>query len=381
MSYPFTILIKPAGPDCNISCKYCFYCRKSDYFNGQTHRMSPDTQKLLIKQYLELNLPQSSFAFQGGEPTLMGLDFYRRHIELQNKYSSPNQAITNSLQTNAILIDDSWAAFLAQNNFLIGISIDGPAKFHDHFRVDHAGQPTHAKVMQAIECCKQHKVDFNTLTLLNNINAEHPEELFSFLSSLGTEYLQFIPCVEISDNFNTNYQPTIESPVTSFSVQPEQYGRFLCKIFDLWKMSDPAKLHIRTFDSIMMSHIHGTHAECTFMPKCADYVVVEHNGDVFCCDFFVDDDTYLGNIHETHINDLANSPQKREFNRKKRSRLANKCKLCRHFDSCRGGCPKDRIASGALNQPSYLCQGYQLFFDHALAELREIASRIAIANS
>ena len=376
MSYPFTLLIKPSGPDCNIQCRYCFYCRKDNYFGNNKHRMSSETQELLTKQYLELNLPQSTFAFQGGEPTLIGLDFYRRQIELQHKYGNANQNIIYTLQTNGILIDNLWANFLAEHNFLLGISIDGPAVYHDHFRIDHAGNGTHAKVLQGIECCKNNGVDYNLLTLLNRKNTANPDELFDFLTSLGTEYLQFIPCVEKAKDFSSEFHSKPEDITTDFSVLPEQYGHFMCRIFDRWKQIGPDKIHVRLFDSMMMKFTQGIQAECTFSSKCADYVVVEHNGDVFCCDFFVEDEAYLGNIHETHINELANSPEKREFNRRKR-KLATKCKVCRHLEVCRGGCPKDRLADGECTNPSYLCEGYKIFFDHALAELQEIAIKMS----
>ena len=338
--------------------------------------MNSETQELLIKQYLELNLSESSFAFQGGEPTLMGLDYYSKHIELQKKYGSEGQKITNSFQTNGILVDDEWAEFLSKNNFLVGISIDGPAEYHDNFRVDHSGAGTHAKVLKAIEFFRHKGVDYNLLTLVNKLNADHPDKVFNFLTGLGTRYLQFIACVEKSDDFESEPGLGKSSIATDFSVGPEQYGRFLCRIFDLWKEYGPSKLHIRIFDSIMMNLVQGRHAECTFMPKCADYVVVEHNGDVFSCDFFVEDEGYLGNIHETHINDLANSSAKRKFNRQKR-KLAGKCRVCRYLEVCRGGCPKDRRVSGGIDKPSYLCEGYQIFFDYALAELREIAYSLA----
>ncbi len=379
MSYPFTLLIKPTGPDCNITCKYCFYCRKSAYYGNKQHRMSPETQDLLTRQYLELNLPQSSFAFQGGEPTLMGLEFYQKQVELQKKYGNANQIIINSLQTNAILIDDLWASFFAKNDFLLGISIDGPEKYHDHFRVDHAGSGTHAKVINGIECCKANGVEYNLLTLLNSYNADNPDEIFDFLIEQGTDYLQFIPCIEKNEDFEEEFHSRANKAITNFSVSPEQYGRFMCRIFDRWKEYGPSKLHIRLFDSIMMKFTQGVQAECTFSPKCADYVVVEHNGDVFCCDFFVDDESHLGNIHKKHINDLANSTQKREFNRRKR-KLAPKCNVCRHLEMCRGGCPKDRLAAGGYNYPSYLCEGYKIFFDYALAELQEIAYKISSGN-
>lgn len=368
MARPFTLLIKPAGPDCNIACQYCFYACKTDLFGGGVHRMSDAVQEQLVKSYLRLDFIQNSFAWQGGEPTLMGLDFYRRLVALQKQYSKSGQAVANALQTNGILLDDDWCAFLGEYNFLTGVSLDGPKEFHDHYRKDRAGGGTFDRVMQGVENCRKHRAEFNILVLLNNVNVEHPDELYDFFSALDIRFLQFVPCVERdADN------PEKAAP---FSITPEQYGRFMCRIFDRWLAEGVRRRSIRLFDSILSFLLGRPHTECTFARQCNDYIVIEHNGDAFCCDFYVTGQTRLGNIMETPIEQLAAGDIKRAFSRRKTD-IDNKCLVCRYLDICRGGCPKDRaMLTGTHKAPSYFCEGYKLFFDHALPQLTGIAQKI-----
>jgi len=368
MPRPFTLLIKPAGPDCNLACDYCFYTCKQDFFGGSTHRMSSQIQQKLVKSYLECRFEQSSFAWQGGEPTLMGLDFYKRLVDLQKKYASPKQVIVNTLQTNGVLLDDDWAKFLAENRFLTGISLDGPKEFHDYYRKDKGGKGTFDRVIAGIDACGRNKAEYNILVLLNNINIQHPDELFDFFTGLGVEFLQFVPCVEQSKEAMNKPAP--------YSITPQQYGLFLNRIFDRWLDYGVRRLSIRLFDSILSCLIGRPPTECTFGRRCADYIVVEHNGDAFCCDFYVTSETRLGNIMEAQIDVLADSEIKRNFNRKK-AEIDNKCLVCRYLDICRGGCPKDRaMLSGTHKVPSYFCEGYKMFFDHALPHLRAMAKNI-----
>ncbi len=368
MARPFTLLIKPAGPDCNIACQYCFYACKAELFGGKSHRMSDAVQEHLVKSYLGLRFEQNSFAWQGGEPTLMGLDFYKRLVELQSQYGESGQVVTNALQTNGILIDAEWAKFLAEYKFLTGISLDGPKAYHDHYRVDRAGKGTFDRVMAGIENCRDHGAEFNILVLLNNINVQHPDELFDFFTGLDVGYLQFVPCVEKSVD-----DPHAAAP---FSITPEEYGRFMSRIFDRWLDYGVRNLSVRLFDSVLNFLLGGPHTECTFARRCNDYIVVEHTGDAFCCDFYVTGETKLGNIMEVPIEQLAASQVKREFARKK-TQIDHKCLVCRHLDICRGGCPKDRaMLTGIHKVPSYFCEGYKMFFDHALPRLRAIAQNI-----
>jgi uncharacterized protein len=335
--------------------------------------MSEEVLEKLVKDYMQLSFPMAGFAWQGGEPTLMGLDFYKKTVELQKKYGSPGQEVGNSLQTNAILLNDEWCRFLHENKFLVGVSIDGPKEFHDYYRLDHSGSGTFDKVMRAIEKCKQHKVEFNTLTLLNAKNIEHPDEVFDFLIGLGTRFVQFIPCVELQIGTNK---------ITDFSITPQQYGEFLCRLFDRWYEYGTQKLSIRDFDSFLSYFVTGRHSICTFDKQCSQYIVIEHDGNAFCCDFFVEPKWKLGNIFETPIEKLAASKIKRTFAKAKKN-ICNKCLVCRHLAICRGGCMKDRAPFDKDNfgKESYFCEGYKLFFDYALPKFTQIAADINAASA
>jgi uncharacterized protein len=361
---PFTLLIKPSGSDCNVDCTYCFYkCRAPQVGTGR-QRMSDEVLERLVKDYLGLRFQMSGFAWQGGEPTLMGLDFYKRLVELQKKYGVAGQEVGNSLQTNALLLNDAaWGRFLHENKFLVGVSIDGPKDLHDHYRLDLGGHGTWDRVMRAIDCCKEHRVEFNTLTLVNRLTADHPDGVFDFLIELGVRYLQFIPCVEVDPQ---------TGQIAEFSVTPRQYADFQRRIFDRWVAFGPEKLSIRDFDSVLSYCISGHHSICTFDRQCSQYIVVEHSGDVFPCDFFVEPKWRLGNILETPIEQLAASARKKTFARQKQS-LSSKCLVCRHLAVCRGGCMKDRVPSCA--RESYFCESYRQFFDYALPRFLQVAAQ------
>ena len=362
---PFTLLIKPSGSDCNLDCKYCFYKDRAPEAGQGRQRMSDQVLEKLVKDYLGLGFAVSGFAWQGGEPTLMGLDFYKKVVELQKKYGSAGQQVSNALQTNAILLDEKWYQFLHDNKFLAGISIDGPKEFHDYYRLDHSGCGTFDKVTRAIQTCKEYKVEFNTLTLLNNKNVEHPDDLFDFFIENSIRYLQFIPCVETDP---------ATGKVADFSVTPQQYGEFLCRTFDRWYDYGPTRLSIRDFDSILSYCLSGKHTICTFDRQCSQYIVVEHTGDCFCCDFFVEPKWRLGNIFESPIGKLASSDKKRSFARAKQN-LCNKCLVCRHIDVCRGGCMKDKLGGDWPSQ-SYFCESYTRFFDYAMPRFMQFAAKI-----
>jgi uncharacterized protein len=329
--------------------------------------MSDDVLETLVKDYMRLGFPVAGFAWQGGEPMLMGLDFYRRAVELQQKFGRPGRQVSNAMQTNAVLIDEQWCRFLHDYKFLLGVSIDGPKKFHDHYRLDHSGKGTFDKVVGAIEMCKEHKVELNTLTLLNAKNVDHPDEVFDFLVGLGIKFLQFIPCVE--------RDPSTGNPA-DFSVTPEQYGEFLCRIFDRWREYGPSKLSIRDFDSILSYYLTGEHSICTFGSRCNQYIVIEHSGDTFCCDFFVEPKWHSGNITDTPIETLATDGTKQVFAGSKQ-KLADKCLICRYLSICRGGCLKDRaVTCDDFSRESYFCPAYKRFFDYALPKFMTIAADI-----
>jgi len=369
---PFTLLIKPSGSDCNLDCKYCFYKNRAPEIGRGRQRMTDRVLERLVKDYMALNFPVSGFSWQGGEPTLMGLDFYKRVVELQKQYGAPGRQVSNALQTNAILLDDNWCRFLHDYKFLVGISIDGPKEFHDHYRTDHAGAGTFDKVIQAIQKCTEHKVEFNILTLLNNKNVDHPDELFDFFIEKKIRYLQFITCIETDP---------ATGEFADFSITPQQYGRFLCRIFDRWYEHGPRKLSIRAFDSVLSYCLTGRQTICTFDKQCNTYIVVEHTGDCFCCDFFVEPKWRLGNILETPIEKIAVHPKKRTFARAKK-KLCDKCLICKHLAICRGGCMKDRTPNDMnWNCESYFCQSYKQFFDYTMPRFMQIAAAINANNA
>ena len=336
-------------------------------FAEGAHRMGDEVLEKMVNDYVGLNLAVSNFAWQGGEPTLMGLDFYKKVIELQKKAGKDGQLICNALQTNGILLDDDWCKFLNEYQWLTGISLDGPKKFHDYYRLNKAGNGTYDRVAGSIEKCKEHKVEFNILTLLNDKNVKEPDELFDFFTGMGIKYLQFIPCVE---------RDSAGNGIASFSVSPDEFGDFLCKIFDRWLEYGPAELSVRIFDSLLSYIVHRRHTNCTFGQRCDDYIVIEHNGDAFCCDFFVEEEYRLGNVLDTPIDKLMNSKTKTQFARQK-SDINTKCLICRHSEICRGGCLKDRIVTNnRFSDVSYFCGAYKRLFEHAVPKLSQIAAEI-----
>ena len=364
---PFTLLIKPSGSDCNIDCTYCFYKDRAAEFGRGPQRMSEETLETLVKGYMRLGFPRVGFAWQGGEPTLMGVEFFERAVDLQRKYGTPGQQISNTFQTNGIALGNKWCRFFRHNNFLLGISIDGPERFHNRYRVDRSGAGTFARVMRGIEHCKKHRVEFNTLVLLNNENVEHPDELFDFVVENELTYLQFIPCIERN--------PATGEPA-DFSITPRQYGDFLCRLFDLWCDYGPEKLNIREFDSLTTFFVLGHHTICAYSQGCAGFVVVEHNGDAFCCEFFVEPKWRLGNIAETPLDELASGSTQRAFGEQKQD-LPDECGQCCFLKVCRGGCLKDRARLGGdPSSRNYFCESYRQFFDYSLLTFIDMAKGI-----
>ncbi len=365
---PFTLLIKPSGSDCNIDCRYCFYKDRPSEFGHGRQRMSDEVLEKLVQDYMSLGFEVSGFAWQGGEPTLMGMDFFQRSVELQKKYGSPGQQVSNTLQTNGILLDEEWCRFFRENKFLLGISIDGPKEFHDQYRLDHSGKGTFDRVIRGIKTCQKYEVQFSALVLLNNNNVERPDALFEFCIENELTYLQFIPCVETD--------PATGGPA-EFSITQRQYGDFLCSLFDLWYDYGPEKLNIREFDSLLTHYVMGKHTICTYSKQCAGFVVIEHTGNAFCCEFFVESQWRLGNILETPLEKLANDSKKRTFARNK-EKLCNKCLVCKHLDICRGGCMKDRVRwnDQGDKRESYFCESYKQFFDYTLPRFKQIAAGI-----
>ncbi|MHC4207606.1 MAG: anaerobic sulfatase maturase, partial [Planctomycetota bacterium] len=338
-----------------------------DFGRGK-QRMSAEGLEKLVKDYMGRGFSVSGFAWQGGEPTLMGVVFFRKAVELQKKYGSAGQQVSNTLQTNGILLDDEWCRFFRDNKFLLGISVDGPKEFHDLYRIDHSGKGTFDRVIRGIETCRKYDVQFSALILLNNNNVQQPDALFEFCLENELTYLQFIPCVETD--------PATGGPA-EFSITSQQYGDFLCRLFDLWYEYGPEKLNIREFDSLVTHYVMGKHTICAYSKQCAGFVVIEHTGDAFCCEFFVEPQWRLGNILETPIEKLAGDSKKKTFARNKQQ-LPNKCLVCQHLDICRGGCMKDRNRwnDEGGQRESYFCESYKQFFDYTVPRFMQIAAGI-----
>ncbi|MHB0877165.1 MAG: anaerobic sulfatase maturase [Anaerolineae bacterium] len=369
----FHALAKPAGAACNLACKYCFYLSKADLYPGSGLRMSAEVQEQYIRQTLAAHtVPEVTIAWQGGEPTLIGLDFFRRSIEIEERYRKPGTVVRNTIQTNGLLLDDEWCEFLHRHDFLVGISIDGPRELHDAYRVDAAGRPTFDRVMRAVALLHRHGVEVNSLTTVHAANAEHGLEVYRFLrDEAGMRYVQFIPIVEWRDDG----EPSTPPGVSARSVGREQYGRFLTAIFDEWVRRDVAQVYAQTFDATLSSWLGLPASLCVFAETCGAAPVVEHNGDVYSCDHFVAARYRLGNIMERPLGDMVCSAAQAAFGQGKRDTLPPVCLRCGVRFACNGGCPKDRYRGASPDQPAlnYLCAGYRAFFEHVREPMRTMA--------
>jgi uncharacterized protein len=363
-----SILVKPAGPDCNMACTYCFYLEKSGLFpDADVHRMGEDILEEMVRQLLTQAGQQVSFGWQGGEPTLMGLPFFEKAVDFQQRFGR-GQVVGNGLQTNGILIDKKWAGFLKKYDFLIGLSLDGPEHIHDHYRFLRGGVGSFAKVKDRAKLMLDAGVAVNALSTVNDHSVQFPEEIYHFHKELGLTFMQFIPIVEPHAEKSGEAAP--------FSVSAEQFGEFLCTLFDLWMGDFEDGLpttSIRFFESVFHIYAGVPPPECTLQKECGTYVVVEHNGDVYACDFFVDPEWKLGNIMEgASLIEALNSERQDAFGRRK-SRLPEPCKQCKWINYCRGGCPKDRIADPRDQDLNHFCRSFKRFFEHAHDRLEALA--------
>jgi uncharacterized protein len=363
--HAFHVMAKPTGSDCNLSCAYCFFLNKEGLYPGSDFRMSDEVHDAYIRQLMEAHhVPQVTVAWQGGEPTLMGLDFFRRSVELQNKYKKPGSRIENTFQTNGILLDDEWCRFFHDNNFLVGVSLDGPAELHDFYRRDRGGNGTFDRVTRAVGLLQKHKIEFNILCTVNAKNAAHPLDVYRFFrDDVGAQYLQFIPIVERDSPGGLPEGST----VTDRSVGAVQFGRFLIEIFDEWVRRDVGKSFVLNFDGALAGWLGRAGTVCIFGPTCGLGVALEHNGDVYSCDHFVEPAHLLGNIREKPMGKLASSAQQRQFGLDKRDSLPRYCRACEFAHICNGECPKNRFITTPDGEPglNYLCEGYRAFFTHA----------------
>ena len=379
----FHLLAKPSGSTCNIDCAYCFFLSKEALYPSDRHRMSEATLDVYIRQLLESQRTHEvTIAWQGGEPTLMKLEFFEHAIELVEKYRRPDQAVQQTFQTNGLLLDDAWCAFFRKHNFLVGLSVDGPRELHDVYRRDRRGQGTFDLVMKGLRCLRDHGVEFNILCTVNAANQAHGREIYRFFrDELGAKWMQFIPIIERATeqtidiaNMGWSDQPgrgkrllytQTGGLVTERSVGREQYGRFLIDIFEEWVRRDVGRVFVQLFDVTLEAYF-ARHLMCVHAPTCGCGPALEHNGDIYTCDHFVEPGQKLGNIHATPMAELVASPQMRKFGDDKRDTLTKQCEQCEVRFLCNGGCPKDRFVpsgDGELGH-NYLCPSLRLFFTH-----------------
>lgn len=371
----FHIMVKPRGAICNLDCSYCFYLRKEQLFDGSRgFRMPDDVLESFTRQYIEAQcVPQVTFAWQGGEPTLMGLDFFRRAVELQKKYAPPQMQVSNSFQTNGLLVDDEWCEFFRENGFLIGLSMDGPPELHDLYRVDKGGHATSDRVLGAMRRMKAHGVDFNILCVVNRSNAKRPLDVYRFYRDEGVEFVQFIPAVEHLG----------EGRVTDWSVRADDWGGFLCAVFDEWVRRDVGRIFVQSFDVALEAFAGMEPSLCVHAKTCGNALAIEHDGKLFSCDHYVCPENYLGDIGENAMQGLVASGFQRKFGQDKWDRLTQYCRSCPVLFACNGGCPKDRFVSSPDGEPGlhYLCSGYKRFFTHIAPYMRRMAELLEMQRA
>jgi uncharacterized protein len=360
----FHVMLKPRGAICNLDCKYCYFLSKEKLYPESNFRMEDNVLEDFTKQYIQAQQsPEVTFAWQGGEPTLMGLDFFKQAVKHQQKYAKPGQKINNALQTNGVNLTDEWCKFFKENNFLIGISIDGPRNLHDAYRRDKGDQPTFDRVMRGLQVLKKHRVDYNALTTVHAANAHYPIEVYRFLrDGAGFQFIQFIPIVE-RDN-DTGFQEGTK--VTNRSVKARQYGQFLINIFDEWVSRDVGQVYVQIFDVSLGAWLGQPGALCIFAPSCGTALAMEHNGDLYSCDHFVEPRHLLGNIQDENLIELVSAKKQIKFGNDKKDKLPKFCQKCEVRFACHGGCPKNRFIKtpGGEAGLNYLCQGYKDFFNH-----------------
>ncbi len=366
-------MAKPTGSRCNLSCDYCFFLKKKYLYPNSDFRMSDEVMESYIRQtILAHKAPVVTIAWQGGEPTLMGLDFYRRAMKVIKKFVPPQMRVENTLQTNGVLIDDEWCRFLHDNNFLVGLSIDGPKNLHDAYRKDKTGHSVFDRVVESVRLMQKQNVEFNILCTVNAVNSRYPLEVYRFFrDELKTPYLQFIPIVE-RENETGNQQGT---RITERSVDPKQFGKFLTEIFDEWVHNDVGEVFVQFFDGVLASYVRGYSSLCILSPACGEGVALEHNGDVYSCDHYVEPSFLLGNILKTPLVELVSSRQQRLFGAAKLKTLPAYCRACEFLFTCYGECPKNRVLKTPQGEEglNWLCEGLKAFFAHTKKHMQLMA--------
>lgn len=386
-AYPsFHIMAKPIGPICNLDCKYCFYLEKENLYSPKSDfRMSLDVLESYIRQKMETDKSTSiNFAWQGGEPTLLCVEYFKKVVEFQEKYSN-GKSVENTLQTNGVLLNDEWCEFFAKNKFLIGLSIDGPKEMHDKYRVNKGGNPTFDQVMRGLDYLKKYNVEYNTLTVIQRDNSYHPLEVYNFLKEIGSGFMQFIPIVEriaatppldglllVSPDFSDGAE------VSEWSVEPLQFGNFLCEIFDEWVRNDVGKYYVQIFDVSLESWVGLDPSLCVFKKTCGNALALEHNGDLYSCDHYVYPENKLGNIMGDPIGSLVNSGKQQKFGKDKWDTLPKYCLNCEVRFACNGECPKHRFIKTPDGESglNYLCAGYKKFFNHIDLYMKFMANEL-----
>lgn len=405
----FHVMAKPTGAICNLDCKYCFFLSKEALYPGSPFRMTDDVMETYVRQLLESHrTPQVTIAWQGGEPTLMGLDFFQQMMAIVQKYARPGMQINHTIQTNGTKLNDAWCRFFRENNFLVGLSLDGPREMHDAYRVDKRGEGTWEQVMGAARTLQRNSVDFNILCTVHAANGDHPLEVYRFFrDEVGTEFIQFIPIVEratpeLLPVANLGWGEYVDQPeadggderelpvarsskrplyttqgslVTERSIEAEQWGNFLSTVFDEWVHNDVGKVFVQLFDSALGSWVGQGASICIHRETCGDALALEHNGDLYSCDHFVEPDYFLGNIKEEHMLTLVASEQQRQFGSDKRDTLPRYCRECAVRFACHGGCPRNRFIETPDGEAglNYLCAGYKAFFTHVDRPMRLMA--------
>ncbi len=369
---PLYVMLKPAGAHCNLACKYCYYLEKNNlYDKSHRHIMSDEMLEQFTREYIEAQtMPQVLFTWHGGEPLMRSIDFYKKALTLQKKYAR-GRRIDNVIQTNGTMLTDEWCEFFAQNNWLVGISIDGPQEYHDHYRLTTTGNPSWQKVMHGIELLKKHHVEWNAMAVVNAYNADHPLEFYHFFKDNGCQYLQFTPIVERLTKHQdgrtlASLADNHEIPLADFSVTPEQWGNFLCAIFDEWVRNDVGKMFVEIFDCTLANWMGVLPGICAYSKNCGHAGVMEHNGDVYSCDHFVFPEYKLGNIRDHTLIEMLYGDKQHAFSRLKHTSLPRQCKECDMEFACHGECPKNRFEKDKYGEPglNYLCKGYYQYYSH-----------------
>ncbi len=383
------ILAKPIGPLCNLSCEYCFYLEKTEMYPDRSDfRMSDTVLETYVERQIEAQPgPEIHFMWQGGEPTLMGLNFFKRVVALQERHAPTGRRITNALQSNGLAFTDDWGRFLHDNNFLVGLSLDGPADLHDGYRRDHLGRPTHARVLKSLEILQRHKVEVNAMATVNAVNEHHPLKVYRHLKGLGFRFMQFIPIVErVGVDGDLAGPPSLANGAAEaaencrtadFCAEPRLYGDFMCAIFDEWIAKDVSRVFVQMFDVILAGTMGEPISLCLFAETCGRNPAMESNGDLYACDHFVYPQYRLGNICDGNLDEMVSAPQQRRFGQAKKSDLPRQCMNCADLSLCNGGCPKHRFARTKSGQAglNHLCQGYRRIYSHtrpAMARMAEL---------